>query len=263
MRQLLLTLVLSSISNAQVRSNLFSKPEPIKKVEVLKVDKQPNFKKRAVQAPSGNLPIHLANRTFFNTEESPVILPANKFGIRNYDLNSGDVVEALITESLIAFSEAKAPIRALITSGKLKGSILIGEATLEKNSKRILLDFKKLKTKNGSQLWSLLASGLDVKGILGIEGKLISSEEKYFAAEFLAAGAAGYADATIGRSQNALGNYVEEPGVGTVTKKALSSALSRTADRFSEKLKSVPEYALLEGPFYFKILVIEQPKLNE
>lgn len=263
MRQLLLVLILSNICSAQVQSNLFSKPEPLKKVEILQEVKQPNLKKRVTQNPSGNLPSHLANRTFFNAEESPVILPANKFGIRNYDLNSGDVVEALVTESLIAFSEAKAPIRALITSGKLKGSILIGEATLEKNSKRILLDFKKLKTKNGNQMWSLLASGLDVKGILGIEGKLISSEEKYFAAEFLAAGAAGYADATIGRSQNALGNYIEEPGVGTVTKKALSSALARTADRFSEKLKSVPEYSVLEGPLHLKILVIEQPKLNE
>ena len=109
----------------------------------------------------------------------------------------------------------------------------------------------------------LAASALDEKGILGIEGKLISGEEKYFAAEFLAAAASGYADSTIQRDQNLQGNYVEKPGTDTYAKKALTSALSKTADRFGEKLKSVPEYAVLEGPFDIQVLITEEPKLNQ
>ena len=264
MRSILFLFLMSELSIAQVRSNLFTKSEPSKKAEAIK---QPlnvkETKKNQTVKLVGNLPSYLLSRIRFNSEESPIILPTNKQGIRNYDLNSGDVVNARIEESLIAFSDSKAPIRAVITSGKLKGSILLGEASLEKNSKRILVDFKKLRSINGTQLWSVQAAGLDQTGIYGIEGKLISGEEKYFAAEFLAAGAAGYADATIKRDQNALGNYVEEPGVNTVAKKALSGAFSRTADRFSEKLKSVPEYSVLEGPFEIRVLIIDQPKLSE
>ena len=42
----------------------------------------------------------------------------------------------------------------------------MGEATLEKNSKRILIDFKKLTTISSNQTWNLQASALNEKGIL-------------------------------------------------------------------------------------------------
>ncbi len=212
---------------------------------------------------TGNLPAYFMMGTSISMEESPVILPTQKQSIRNPDILIGDVIKAEITESLIAFSESKAPIRAIVRQGKLKGSVLLGEATLEKNSKRILIEFKKVTAIHSNQTWSLQASALDEKGILGIEGKLISGEEKYFAAEFLAAAAAGFADSTIERNQNQQGNYVEKPGTDTYAKKALTSALSKTADRFGEKLKSVPEYSVLEGPFDIQVLITEEPKLNQ
>lgn len=91
----------------------------------------------------------------------------------------------------------------------------------------------------------------------------MSSEGRFFAGEFTAAAAAGYADSTIERSQNVLGNYVEQPGPSTFAKKALAAALSKTSERFAEKLKNVPEYSILEGPFPVQILITDQPILSE
>lgn len=74
--------------------------------------------------------------------------------------------------------------------------------------------------------------------------------------------AAGFADASISRSTNVLGNQTEERSIDTSGKKAIGSALSRTADRFSEKVRAAPEYSILEGPTTIQVLIIEQPRRN-
>ena len=107
------------------------------------------------------------------------------------------------------------------------------------------------------------ASVLDPKGILGLEGQYVNQESKFFAAEFLTSAAAGFADASIERGQNVFGNYVDAPTVDTASKKALTSAMSKTAEKFSEKIKASPEYSVLEGPVEIKILITEQPKIVE
>ena len=266
MKSLIALTLFSQTSFAQVRSNLYKKPEPA--VEVNSAKSPPvqntgsqNKKSVQIQYQPGNLPNYFVGRGHFTTENSPVILPAQKQNIKSNDLLSGEVIFAEIKESLIAFNDAKAPVRAIIKSGKLKGSILIGEATLEKNSKRILIDFKKLRTTYGNQNYEVTGYALDEKGILGIEGNLVSDENKFFAAEFLSAAAAGLADASVERNQTALGNYVEKPSPDTLGKKALVSALSTTTNHFSEKLKKAPEYSILEGTFEIQVLFTEQPTL--
>lgn len=264
--RILLILVIPLFSIAQMRSNLYQKPKVETKEKDLVKTLDTKSKIKLSQKPlmvQGNLPSYFQGRGFSQIEESPIVLPSNKQPILNDNLLLGEVIHAQIKESLIAFSEAKAPIRAVILTGKLKNSILTGEATLEKNSKRILISFNKLRSIISNQSWQLIANVLDQKGILGIEGKLISGEDKFFAAEFLSAAAAGYADATIQREQNSFGGYTEKPGADTFAKKAMSSALSKTTDRYAEKLKTVPEFSVLEGPIEIQILITEQPKLIE
>lgn len=240
---------------SQSRTNLFTQKVEEEKTSSVVVRRKPAG---PPAPPGGNLPLELRSIGHFNSEESPIILPTNKSPIRLKGVEIGEVIQAEIKESLFAFNESKAPVRAVINRGPLSESILIGEASLEKNSKRILIEFKKLRSR--SETWSLQASALDGKGILGIEGEIISNEGKYFASELAAAGAAGLADATVKREQTSTGTYVEVPGVDTISKKAITSALSRTADRYSEKLKTVPEYAVLEGPIEIQILITDQPK---
>lgn len=251
-------------SFAQNRTSIFKKAEE-KTVQAEKAKetlKKPKKQKALIQLV-GNLPSeYSATNQAFSIEESPIVLPLNKVGLKFGAIKSGDLIQATIQESVFAFQDSKSPVRALITSGELKGSIFIGEANLEKNSKRIQIEFKKFRDPAAQSIFSLQASAMDNKGILGVVGNLVSNEGKYFAAEVISAGAAGYADSTISRTQNLLGSTSEVPSEDTFAKKALTAALSKTADRFSEKLKQAPEYSILEGPVSIQILVIEQPTQN-
>lgn len=265
MKYVVLIILVSKMAFAQMKSSLYKKPEAVPTVENSKKSLTTTISKmkHAAKIEVGNLPNYYLKRNQYVSEVNPIILPSKAQMISNNQLLSGEVVRADIQESLIAFSESKAPIRAIITSGKLKGSILIGEATLEKNSKRILIQFNKLRTVSINNLWTVSAQALDYKGILGIEGDYVSGEEKYFGAEFLAAAAAGFTDATVERTPTPLGGTIEKPGTDTYSKKALASALSKTAERFSEKVKASPEYSVLQGPFEIQVLILDQPKLTE
>ena len=264
--KVLILLILPLSVFAQTRQSLFKKPEaPTESsVKVVIKEKKSSVKKSGNESVvGGNLPAELMGSISPSSiEENPIVLPTNKSNIKFRQLKTGDVIQATIEESAFAFPDSKTPIRVRINSGFLKGSILLGEAALEKNSKRIIVDLKKFKPSNSEDVYSLQASVLDFKGIQGLEGKLVSNEDKFFIAEFLAAGAAGYADSTIERNQTILGNQSENRNEDTFAKKALVSALSRTADRFAEKLKQSPEYSILQGPVEVQILITEQPKLT-
>lgn len=260
-------LLVGFVAEAQVRSNLYTRPEIKNEIAdhpSLKKKKAKSTLQYVTTSARGNLDSEiLVVSPSYRSEDTQVILPSSPKGVRLKSIRIGDVIKAEIPESLFAFPESKAPIIAKVKNGDLKGSLFIGEATLERNSKRILVEFKKYRPASGLEDYQLLASVLDAKGVLGLEGQYVNQEPSFFAAEFLAAGAAGYADASVERSQNSFGNYVEAPTADTLGKKALSSALSKTAEKFAEKIKSAPEYSILEGPVEIQILIIDQPKLNE
>ena len=60
-----------------------------------------------------------------------------------------------------------------------------------------------------------------------------------------------------------MGNYVEKPGSDTYGKKALTQTLSKTREWFGEKLKSLPEYSVLEGPFHIQVLILDEAKVAQ
>lgn len=261
----IILLFIPILSIAQTRQSLFKKPEALNEGsgKRLAIEKKEEVKKSKVNSVvRGNLPAELmVSISSGSIEENPIITPANKSGIAFRGLKAGDLLPATIEESAFAFSDSKTPIRALITAGLLKGSVLLGEASLEKNSKRITIDLKRFRSPNSKELYSFQATVIDHKGIQGLVGKLVSNEDKFFLAEVFAAGAAGYADSTISRDQNAFGNSIETRNEDTFAKKALVSALSKTADRYAEKIKQSPEFSILEGPIEIQILVLDQPKL--
>ncbi len=266
-------LLLSSGVLAQTRTSLLKRVEPdparfsndlkSRQLEgpVLNVKAKPNSKADSKISHGGNLPGYFMTNRIFESEGSPIVLPTSRQALRLDSIKLGNVYKAQIKESLLAFHESKTPIRAIATLNNQKEVIFLGEASLEKNSKRISIEFKKIRHSTESQIWSIQGSALDIKGIAGLEGKLFSNEDKYFIAQFLSAGAAGYSDATITREKNVFGNYVEEPGLDTLAKKALTNALGKTTDLFADKLKSAPEYSILEGPIEIQILITEEGKL--
>lgn len=249
---------LISLEAAQARVSLIREEEsrPVEVVVPKAVEAPRKAKATEGASSAGNLPSYYVGSRGTSFAENPVIVPQNRSVRRMDGLNPGDVLDASIRESVIAFADSKAPVRALVRKGVLKGMILLGEATLEKNSKRILVSFTKVRKANESEPYSLQASALDLEGILGLVGKVESGEGLYFGAEILAAGAAGYADATVERKETLTG-YADAPTLANASRKAIAAALGRTADRFSDKLRSVPEYAVLKGPVDIKIIVTD------
>lgn len=191
---------------------------------------------------------------------NPIIIPAQPVNREMESLLPGEMYSARIKQSVLAFNEGKAPVAALLTDKRGRDIILIGEATLEKNSKRILIDFKNARLENSSELFDFKGVAMDQDGTLGLAGEYYSGESKYFVAELAAAAAAGFADASIRRPTNAFGNQIDEQSIDTSSKKAIGSALTRTADRSAEKVRAAPEYSVFKGPNSIKVLVSDQPR---
>jgi len=148
----------------------------------------------------------------------------------------------------------------IITTKSRKKVILLGEANLEPNSKRISISFSKLRFENETSIWSLKGNVIDLAGIPGIEGKIYSNEDKYFLAQLLSSTSAGAVDASIARNENLLGNQTEEKSLDTISKKALVSALGKTTELFAEKLKRSPEYSIANGPIEIRVLITDVVK---
>lgn len=241
------------------RESLYKKPEPQLEVAASREVQSAAPKAKVMSRhQEGNLDTEIKGNIIPQAEGSHVILPSAKVKLTHPGLRPGESVTAVIEESLIAFPDSKIPVRARVAQGPLKGSVFLGEASLEKNSKRITIEFKRFLAKGEENEYAVLGQAHDSKGILGVEGEYVTKEGKYFVAEFFAAFAAGMADASIKRSQNAWGNYVEEPGIDTTTKSAGAAALSKSADRLAERARSGEAYAILEGPIVIKVLVLER-----
>lgn len=178
------------------------------------------------------------------------------------DVLPGMIYPATVPMNVMAFSEGKAPVLADVRSNSGKDYVVLGEATLERASKRTTIEFKEIRERGKPEVYSLKATALSEDGSLGLKGEIHSGEGAFFLAELLSAAAAGWADSSVNRSSNAFGSPVEQPSMDTNAKKAASSAMLRSAERFSEKQKANVEYSLLEGPVLIQIMIQEQPKLS-
>lgn len=207
-----------------------------------------------------NLPSYYQNvdRSHFASSERVVFVPKSS-SPRLPGINTGDLLNAIVEQSLKASPSVPTPIRAILVSGHHKGALLIGEARLDQELKRVLLTFKMLRI-GGDRLYTIQASGLSLAGQIGLEGDYHSETGKFFLAELGSATAAAVADSTIQRSQNIQGNWVQEPSLSNSAKQGVVTSLSRTADRMAEKVRAAPEWTEIPGYQEIKIIITEEPK---
>ena len=197
----------------------------------------------------GNLPPYLesgalsaapgADSSFFMTFSS------KKGSLKS--ARAGSVFNAVIEQSILASPTTPNPIIATITNGPLAGATLLGEAAFGKELKCILLNFNLLKSKDGESTFQLKGVGTAPSGEACIEGQYESQNGRFFLAEMLATGTAVVVDSQVQRSQNVLGNYVEEPSLSNAAKKGLAASLTKTAEHAAEGMKSAPEFTRLAG----------------
>ncbi len=176
-------------------------------------------------------------------------------------LKVGDSFDLYVDHSVIAFPDEKAPVMAQAQSGSIRGLRFIGESYLEPNSRRIFINFNRVV--QGDHIFSLKGVGVASNGQPGLNGEYHSREAEYFTGDFIASFAAGYFDGLVPRKTNVFGQVVEDSSVETAVKKGLSSGALSTADRFREKLKKVPEFSEIKGPFELKILIMDQARSIE
>ena len=210
--------------------------------------------------PASNLPGYYAgvDRSAVEASEKVVFVP------KSHDptlkgLKSGDVVWAVVEQEITASPEVPTPIRAIAMSGPFKGAYFVGEATLDRELKRVLLSFSKLRLKNNDSVYAVKAAGLSPRGSIGLEGEYVSQTGKFFVAELASAAAAGFVDSTINRGQTALGSYVQEPSLMNAGKTAAVSALSKTTDRMANAVRQAPEFTHLQGYHEIQIMIQDSP----
>jgi hypothetical protein len=229
--------------------------------------KKPNLKKtiRPTQYTlksyfPGDLPEYHADVTKRTASADGFVIVADKPpGAVLQGLRPGDILVASLEQSIKASASVPTPIRARVESGTFRKSIVLGTATLDRELKRILLTFDRLRLESSEISYALKATGLAPNGQVGLEGDHHTQEGTYFAGEILAATAAGYADATTQRTQNVMSGYQIEPSVQNATKQGAVTALSKTADRLAERSRNAPEYTEIEAGREIQIIIQEVP----
>jgi hypothetical protein len=214
----------------------------------------------ALPGEESNLPRYYANVDRSEVEASEKVVYVPKASPPKIEgLKSGDVIWAVVEQELVASPSVPTPVRAIAVGGRYKGGIFLGEATLDRELKRVLLSFTKLRLKDRDEVFQLKASGLSPEGSVGLEGEYSSQAGKFFVAELASAAAAGMVDATINRSQTTQGGYVQEPSLSNAGKTAAVSALSKTTERMAEGARGAPEFTKVSGYQEIQVIVQEDP----
>lgn len=221
---------------------------------------KPSSLKMAPQLPKGatNLPTDYLKPLGRESTASELITPPKGSAEIFRALRVGEEVSVWVNHSVIAFPDEKAPVVAVPSEGKFRGLRFIGQSTLERNTQRIFVEFSRVAI--GDQIFNLKGTGVSSEGQPGLIGEYHSREAEYFTGDFISSFVAGYFDGLVPRRTNALGQIETDTSVDSAVKKGLASGALSTADRFREKLKKVPEFSELKGPFPMKILILEQAK---
>lgn len=218
-----------------------------------------SFKKTASSSneiQAGNLSQKLIRRSEIIDIKTPVQIPKNSNFNKNINFITGSKFKALINADLIAYKDSKSPVDAIILDGEFKGYKLIGNATMDDQTKRISIVFNNLRSRE-DVLFQTQAVVKDRDGNMGLDATHESFYWNYFVAETILNTASGFADAKTERSRNVLGQYETVPGVDASVKQGAATGLSKSADRIGERLRSAPEYVTAKGPFVVQVLVIE------
>lgn len=229
-------------------------PKPEIKVEAAKPKKKKTVKAPEKPVENGNLPDYYQNRNMkkVTKHDASQVLPNNAKQILE-KISIGDTFDAIINHYIIAFNDEKAPVLAVITSGKLKGYRALGEAKLNDTNESISIEFKAL-AKTG-QNYTMTASGLNTLGQTYFTGKYYSNEGGLFAGTFIASFVAAYFEGLIPTNTNYFGQVQQDTSVDSAVKKGMSGASIETANMFREKLKKAKSFCEIKSPLKIKILI--------
>lgn len=248
------------------RIEIAKQPEPKlpPKASAVKKDRIRMFRsapaRTAAPVAPSNLPGYLQgiDRSEFEANEKVVFVPKSS-NQRLKGLASGDVVWAVVEQEIVASPGVPTPVRAMAIGGPFKGGIFLGDATLDRELKRVCMAFTKFRLKDRDVVYGLKAAALSPRGSVCLEGEYVSQTGKFFLAELASAAAAGFVDSTVNRNQTALGTYVQEPSLANSGRTAAVTALSKTTERMAEEARNAPEYTRVQGYQEIQVILQEDP----
>jgi hypothetical protein len=195
----------------------------------------------------------------FEASNQTVML-SPQLGAKLKGVRVGDVLSAVIEDQIEVWPGVSSPVRAFVIRGAYRGAIASGLATIDPSRKKIMIAFDKLRLPGGADsVYALKAQVRELSGRNGLAGNYHSESGKFLVGEMLAGTAAGFADATIQRTQNAQGNYVQEPSLSNAAQTGLAVALSHRAERFAKQEEQAPEWTELDGYQEVQIFVLADP----
>jgi hypothetical protein len=204
---------------------------------------------------NSNLPSEYLAASNRSSTLSELVLPKAGTSELFKALRVGDILELYIPHSVVGFADEKSPVIAVPQSGTLRSLRFIGESFLEPNTRRIFINFNRVV--HGHSIYRFSGVAVSSEGQPGLLGEYHSREAEYFTGDFVASFAAGYFDGLVPRKTNVFGQVESDTSVDSAVKKGLASGALSTAERFREKLKKVPQFSELKGPFEIKLLVLE------
>ena len=222
------------------------------------------IKKKIFKRPrSGNLPAILVRRSSHSSgnEKNPIRYPELK-GLNRSKMKMGDIFDCIIAQDIVGYVGAASPVRAKVLSGPFKNRVFIGNATLDPNTKNVLVEFSHMRDDENRNIHKVKATVHSVTGALGLKGTHHSNYWKYFVATILSKTAEGYADSFVERERNFFGGYQAVPNPQNAEKKAVAGAAASTANMLKDRMKAMPEYTTIRGPIRTKVFLMENPKLT-
>lgn len=231
-------------------------PAPAEAASEAKAGAKAGPKAKTPIGEAGNLPPATRARSSSSLEQITlaIVQPAKDAKSSVDGLRPGDRLKATIAHSLIAFSDEKTPVLAIVeTPLEFRGAKLLGEARLERNSQKIFIEMTRIAV--GPKVYDLKAVTFTMEGTLGFKGVYRSREAWYFTGDFIASTVAAYFDGLIPRTTNVFGQAQTDNSVDSAVKKGAAAGAMASAERFREKLKKVPEFCELKGPIDGMVIV--------
>lgn len=212
------------------------------------------------QATAGNLPPEYG-RKLSGLDVNDRVMYSPKSNLLLDGIRTGMAFKVLIDRGITVSQNVPNPVSAVVLAGRYKGSLVSGDAILDKDLKRVLIDFTEITIKGSNDVYSFKGKALGTSGV-GIVGNYHNQSAKFILGEFASAALAGYLDSGVTRSQTISGNYVTEPSAANAAKSGAVAALSKSTERFAEAARSTSDYSDTNALIEIEVIVKDDPVLK-
>ena len=245
----------------EVVQNSIKKAGPKPKVKRRDILRTTRSAPQVTPVSQGNLPPLLVARHLDASDFSNqgIVQGLREPIVKLQEIRQGDILTVKLDQAIKASPGAKSPIRVMVLGGMMNGSFLIGEASLDRELKRVFLDFQHLRTSGSDEIYDLSAEGLSPSGAKGIEGEYHSEEGKFLIASFIGGFLGNLTDAQVNRTQTAYGAWTAEPTLSNSAKIAAGATLVQGANRLAERAERAPEYTETEGNQVIRVFIKSDP----